>query len=919
MLGRRAECETLDRLKADVHAGQSRVLVLRGEAGVGKSALLDYVLDGASGCRTARTAGVESEMELDFAGLYQLCAPFFDRLERLPGPQRDALSTVFGLSAGAPPDRFLVGLAVLGLLSDVAQDRPLVCVVDDAQWQDRAAAQCLGFVARRLQAESVALLFAVREPGDAPDLAGLPELTIHGLGDADARTLLDSATPGRLDERVRDRIVAETRGNPLALLELPRGLTAAELAGGFGLPDILPLTTRIEQSFLRRLASLPPQTKRLLVVAAAEPVGDVNLLWRAAGLLGLGADAAAPAETAGLIEFGLHVRFRHPLVRSAAYRAATPTERLEAHRALAAATDPQADPDRRTWHRAYAAVGADEELAAELERSAGRARARGGVAAAAAFLARAIELTPDPVRRAGRALTAAQAKFDAAAPDAAVELLAAADPAQLDELQRAQRVRLRAQITFARTRGADAAGLLLDAARQLDPVSPALAREAYLEALRAAIFAGRLVEGTSVETVADAARAAPSAGATPRAIDLLLDALATRFTEGYDAAAAPLRRALDAFWQEGAPSEGDMRWLWLACPVAPEPIAPDLWDIATWDRLTGRAVTLAREAGALTVLPIALTARAGVHVHAGEFPAAGALVEEADAISAATGNAPLRYTSLLLAAWRGDRIKAQELIESSFADAKASGEGRAIGLAEHASAVLHNGLGRYPAALAAARRACEYEDLGFFGWSLAELVEAGVRADAPGEAAAALAQLEARTSVAGTSWALGIQARSRALLSDGEEADALYREALDHLGQSSILVHLARAQLLYGEWLRREQRRVDARGQLRRAYETFGRIGAQGFAERAGRELAATGETVPRLTAETRDHLTAQEAQIARLAAEAHTNPEIGAQLFISPRTVEYHLSKVFTKLGISSRRELRGALPDDQPALVPS
>jgi DNA-binding CsgD family transcriptional regulator len=362
-----------------------------------------------------------------------------------------------------------------------------------------------------------------------------------------------------------------------------------------------------------------------------------------------------------------------------------------------------------------------------------------------------------------------------------------------------------------------------------------------------------------------------------------------------------------------------MRWLWLACPVAPEPIAPDLWDDATWGRLTGRAVTWAREAGALTVLPVALTARAGVHVHAGEFAAADALVQEADAISAATGNAPLRYTSLLLAAWRGDRSRTEALIASSQADAIAGGEGRAIGLAEHASAVLHNGLAQYPLALAAAQRACEHEDMGFFGWSLAELVEAGARCGVRDEATAALEQLEARTGVAGTGWALGIQARSRALLSDGAEADALYREAIDQLARSSVVVHLARAQLLYGEWLRRAQRRTDAREQLRQAHEIFSRVGAQAFAERAGHELAATGETVRRRSDATRDDLTAQEAQIARLAAGGQTNPEIGAQLFISPRTVEYHLRKVFAKLEISSRRELRRALGDDRPSLVAS
>ena len=900
---------------AGVRAGQSRVLVLRGEAGVGKTALLGHLSAAAEGCRIARAAGVESEMELAFAGVHALCAGMLDRLERLPGPQRDALGTAFGLSAGPPPDRFLVGLAVLSLLADAAEERPLVCIVDDAQWLDRVSAQTLAFVARRLLAERVGLVFALRESGDGHVLDGLPELVIEGLAANEARLLLDAAIPGPLDERVQARILGEAGGNPLALLELPRGLAPAELAGGFGLPAELPLTSRIEQGFVRRLEPLPAETRRVLLLAAAEPVGDVPLLWRAGELLGIGPEAAGPAQAAGLVEIGTRVRFRHPLVRSAAYRAATAPDRRDVHRALADATDPQLDPDRRAWHRAHAAAGPDEAVADELERSAGRAQARGGVAAAAAFQERATELTPDPVHRARRALTAAQAKLDAAAPEAALELLVAADPAQLDELQRARRERLRAQITFVRTRGTDSARLLLDAARQLDPFSPALAREAYVEALRAAIFAGRLVEGSSVQAVADAARSAPAAGRSPRAIDLLLDGLATRFTDGYAAAAASLRRALDAFWQEGEPTEDEMRWLWLACPVAPEPIAPDLWDDETWDRLTGRAVTLAREAGALTVLPIALTARAGVHVHAGEFSAADALVEEADAISAATGNAPLRYTSLLLAAWRGDRIKAQELIESSIADATARGEGRAIGLAEHASAVLHNGLGEYPVALAAARRACEHEDLGFFGWSLAELVEAGARADAPDEAAAALAQLDERTGVAGTSWALGMQARSRALLSNGEEADALYREAIDRLGCSRILVHVARAQLLYGEWLRREHRRVDARRQLHAAYELLAGIGAQAFAERARRELAATGETVPRRTAETRDYLTAQEVQVARLAADGHTNPEIGAQLFISPRTVEYHLHKVFTKLGVSSRRALRGAFAPPVPS----
>jgi DNA-binding CsgD family transcriptional regulator len=903
--GRGRERTTLDRLLDEVRAGQSRVLVLRGEAGVGKTALLDYLQERASGCRVVRAAGVESEMEIAFAGLHQLCAPMLGSLAHLPGPQREAVSTAFGLSAGEAPDRFLVGLAVLGLLSEAAEKRPLVCLVDHAQWLDRASTQVLAFVARRLLAESVAVVFSVREPSEDQELAGLPELVVLGLSDADARALLDSVVPGRLDERVRDRIVAETRGNPLALVELPRGLTAAELAGGFGRPDVRPLASRIEQSFGRQLQSLPAETQRLLLIAAAEPVGDVTLLWRAAERLGIGADAAAPAEAAGLIELGARVRFRHPLVRAAAYRAAALPDRRRVHRALAEATDPEDDPDRRAWHRAQAAAWPDEAVADELERSAARAEGRGGVAAAAAFLERATELTPDAARRGARALAAAQAKFDVAALDVAYELLATAEMGPLDELQRARLARLRAQIAFGRRRGSDVPPLLLDAAKRLEPLDAGLARETYLEALGAAIFAGRLSGRSGVREVATAVRVAPLAPPLPRAIDLLLDGLAIRFTEGYVAGVPPLRRALHAFRRDAQRGEDHIwRWLWLAWLLA-----VDLWDDETWHELGTSAVELARDAGALTVLPVVLEYRAAVHLHAGEFAAAAALIDEATAITAATGYAPVRYTPVVLLAWRGEEAQASKLVDARVQDATAGGEGRAVGLVGYATAVLNNGLGRYEAALVGAQQACEHEDLGFFGWSLVELVEAGVRSGAHQEAAAALRQLDERTRATATDWALGIQARSHALLSDGHAAESLYREAIHRLEHSRIAVHLARAHLVYGEWLRRQQRRVEAREALRTAHDMFGRFGAYAFAERARRELQATGETVRKRTVETRDVLTAQEAQVARLAAEGHTNPEIGAQLFISARTAEYHLHKVFSKLDIRSRRQLRGRL----------
>ena len=913
LIGRGAEGVVLVQLFEAIRNGESGALVIRGEPGVGKTALLDDAIGSVADLRVLRAVGVESEMELPFAGLHQLCAPIAENLQRLPGPQRDALGTAFGLAEGPPPDRFLVGLAVLGLLSDVAEKRPLVCAVDGAQWLDSSSAQALAFVARRLQAESIGLVFAAREPSGVDELTGLPEMRLAGLGDDDARALLASAIPGRIDGRVRDRILAETCGNPLGLLELPRALTPEELAGGFGPPSSAPIAERIEQSVLRQLATLPLDTRQLLLTAAADPLGNVTLLWRAADRLGLGPDAAAPAEAKELIEFDTRVRFPHPLVRAAVYAAASLPQRQEVHGALAEATDPDADPDRLAWHRANAATGLDEAIADELERSASRARRRGGAAAAAAFLTRATELTPDDARRGGRALAAAQAKFDAAAPESALELVAIADAAPLDGLQRAQLERLRAQIVFTRTRGTEAPAALLDAAKRLEPLDAGLARETHLEALRAAGSAGRLSDGVGVREVAEAAAAAPPPPPPPGALDLLLDGLATRFTDGYAAGVTPLRRALEAFRREAEPSEEDRRWLWLSCPVAPEPLAPDLWDDATWHELAGRAATMAREAGALTVLPTALSNLAVVHLHAGELGAAAALIEEAESIAESTGSTPLTYPSVLLAAWRGEEAPAIETIERSVRSATEAGEGRAIGLAEYATALLSNGLGRYEVGLDAARRACEYEDLGLYPWALAEQVEAAARSEAAEAAAAALQELEERTVAVGTSWALGVRARSRALLSDDEAADALYREAIERLEECRIAVDLARARLVYGEWLRRQGRRVDGREQLRSAHRMLSDMGIEAFAERARRELLATGETVRKRAADTVHVLTPQEAQIARLARDGLSSPEIGTQLFISPRTVQYHLHKVFAKLEISSRKQL-GRVP---PALL--
>ena len=915
LLGRRSECAALDEVVASARAGQSRALVLRGDAGVGKSALLEYLASHASGCTVARAAGVESEMELAYAGLQQLCAPFLDRLERLPAPQRDALGTAFGVRDGDAPNRFLVGLAVLSLLSDVAEDRGLVCVVDDAQWLDAASAQALAFVARRLGVESVGLVFAVREPSGQQRFEGLPELAVGGLDDRDAHELLATVVTGPLDERVRDRLVAETRGNPLALLELPRGLTPAELAGGFWLSEGRALPGRIEQSFTERLAPLPPSTRLLLLVAAAEPLGDPVLVWRAAAELGIGPDAAAPAAAAGLVDFGAQVRFDHPLVRSAVKRAAAPEERQRVHRALAEATDADIDPDRRAWHLAHATAGLDEDVAAELERSADRAQARGGLAAGAAFHERAVELTPDPRRRAQRALLAAKAKHRAGANDGALRLLAVAKAGPLDELEQARAQLLYAQITFAMTRGRDAPPLLLEAAKRLEPLDPRLARETYLEAFAAAFSADRLVRGGDAREVATAVLGADWEPAT-RACDLLLDGLALLTCEGYVAGAPALKVALRAFRQEPLSEEDELHWTWLACRIARA-----LADDEAWDELTSRHLELARRAGAFSALPVALTDRVLVELFCGRIGEAMSLAAESDAVVEATGSHLALRTSIVLANWRGRDAEAVALIEAHRQDVLRRGEGLWLSANDWGSAIRYNGLGRYEDALAAAERAADAaRGLGPPILLLAELIEAAARSGQAERATGPLAQLAEIAHTADTDWALGTHARAAALLAEGATAERLYREAIERLSQLRTRATLARAHLLYGEWLRREHRRVDAREQLRVAHTMLSDMGMEAFAERARRELLATGETVRKRTVETLDDLTPQESQVVRLAADGQTNPEIGAQLFLSPRTVEWHLTKAFGKLGISSRKELPSALSEvGQPSSTSS
>ncbi|MFJ9104742.1 AAA family ATPase [Streptomyces sp. NPDC102405] len=902
LLGRRREQQMLAGLLSGAREGQSAALVVRGEAGIGKTALVTDMQKQASGFRVIRISGAESEMELAYAGVQQVCAPLMALADRLPKPQRNALEVALGLTEGDAPDGLFVGLAVLTLLGEAGSERPTVCVIDDAQWVDHASMQALGFVARRLLAEPVMMVFAIRQP--AAELAGLPELLLHGLGDSDARALLAATVPGRLSDRMRENIIEESGGNPLALLELHRALSPTELAGGYGLAEARSTATRVEATFNRQFHNLSSPTRTLLLIAAAEPTGESSWLWRAADRLGIGVEAAAPAEAAGLISTVGRVRFRHPLVRSAIYGNASLSERRQVHEALAhAITDPMAA-DHRAWHRAHAAAAPDERLADELVLAAGRARARGGAAAAAAFLAYAVDVTPDSNRRAERALQAAQAKLDAGAPDSAAQLLAVAEEAADSESIGARVNLVRAKLAFAASRGRDAPPLLLAAARQLEVIDPGLARETYLEALMSAIIVGRLSAGelSSLPHVADAAKHAPRPTGPPKAVDMLLDGLIVRLTEGHVAAVPTLRSALDEYVREQRAGTADPRWHDITNRVC-----LDLFDQDTYNMLSARQLEVLRRTASLTLLPVALATQAGVHVQLGEFGQAAALLEEAEVIRTATGAPAQRYIDPFLSAYRGQQQLTLDLVRECIDGATARGEGFAIHVALYAAAILNNGLGHYDEALSNCRSALQYDDIGISLYALTEMVEAAARSGRTPIATDALARLAERAGPITTDSAVGILARSRALAEAGRSAEDEYLTAITHLERSRPqVVYLARTHLVYGEWLRRADRRTDARAELRIAYDMFSQMGAEGFAARAGRELRAAGEKVhPQTTGVTTD-LTPQEIHIARLAREGYTNPEIGAQLFISPRTVEWHLGNIFAKLGVSSRRELR-------------
>ena len=908
MLDRATETSALEGVLEAVRDGLSGVLVLRGDAGIGKTVLLEWAAGHALDMQLARVAGIQAEMGMGFAGLHQLLVPFLGGLDGLPGPQRQALGSAFGLVDGPPSDRFLVGLAALTLLTDAAAERPVLCLVDDAQWLDQVSVQVLGFVARRLYADRMGMFFTVREgEGQAAALAGLPELMLGGLPEEVAGELLATSADARVDRQVSAQIVAGVAGNPLALVELAGELTPDELSGAVPLGWPLRFGGRPEELYLARVRALPAGTQTLLLVAAADPTGDPALVFKAAGQLGTGPEAGEAAGTDRLVSWQPRVRFRHPLIRSAAYYAAPAAGRRHAHAALAAVSDPGADPDRRAWHLAEAAAEPDEQVAAELEQSAGRAQARGGLAAAAAFLERAVTLTPDPGRRAERTLEAAQVNVQAGAFSKARDLLATAEAGPLDEFQAARADLLRGRVAFASGLGSDAPPLLLKAAKRLEPLNLDLARETYVDAWQAAFFAGHLAGAGHLLEVSRAARLLPAPTHPPRLVDLVLDGFALLVTDGPAAAAATLRQAASAFASPDIPEEEILRWGFIAT-VADEA----LWDDEGW-RVTVRQVQLARDLGALDQLSFLLNRMAVGTVWSGDFAAAALLIAEAGAVCEATGSRFAPVAATMLAAFRGREAEAVPLIQSIIEQAAAGGQGVSVTVAHWVAAVLYNGLGRYEEALAAARQASEHKHVYISGWALPELIEAAARTGNPRIAGDALDLLAETTRAGGTDLGIGIEARSRALLSGGEAAEGQYREAIGRLSHARRRPELGRAHLLYGEWLRRQRRRREARDQLRTAFAVFDAMGMEAFAARARSELRATGERARLRGPGASELLTAQEEQVARLVAEHLSNREIASRLFISASTVEYHLRKTFRKLGVSNRAQLARTLRNDK------
>jgi DNA-binding CsgD family transcriptional regulator len=909
LVGRAEETHALECVLGEVRDGLSGVLVLRGETGTGKTALLDWAAGQAGDMQVARVTGVKSEMDLGFAGLHLLLVPFLSGLERLPAPQRVALECAFGLVAGPVPDRFLVSLAALTLLTDAAAQRPVWCVVDDAQWLDRVSGEVLGFVARRLHADRMGMVFAVGDgQGSAAAVADLPELTVGGLPDEAAGELLAARAGGPVDPRVRDQILAEAAGNPLALIEITAELNAGELSGAVSLTRPLRSGGRLEELYLSQVQALPGDAQLLLLLAAADQLGKPDKIWKAAAQLGTGPEAAELPAMERLVSWVPEIRFRHPLVRSAAYYAASPAVRRRAHHALAAASDPELDPDRRAWHLAQAASGPDEQVAAELEDSADRARRRGGWASGATFLERAARLTPDQGRRAQRLLQAGEARLMAGQIPAARVLVKQAAPCLADPLARGHARRLEGLILFRAGELAEAPPVLLDAAQLIAPYDPRLARDTLREALDTVQLSGGSSCGPA--EVLRAARLMPKVEGSEIAIgDLLLDGFSA-LAEGRDEAGVDLlRRALAPLAGVGAFSDEA-----IGCFETIALAAYQLYDDAALHELTERCLAAARARGAFTMVLPGLVFMAHSQLLAGRFAAAEATVAEGRALAGSMGcRAHLvgfACAELAALAWRGREKDACRLADQMLPELAGQGVALEIGPVNQALAVLELGQGRYREA--AQRAFGDYTEPPAltFAPEAEVMIEAAVRCGDREAASLALKAFTPRALACGTNWALGLLARCRALLAADDQAEGDYRLAIEHLRQCRIAPQLARSHLLYGEWLRRQHRRREARDQLRTACQMFEALDMQGFAGRARAELLATGERARRRNVGTQDVLTPQEAQVARLASEGASNAEIAARLFISAATVDYHLRKVYRKFGITSRVRLAQVLP---------
>lgn len=903
LVGRTAECLVLEAFADKVRTGLSEKLVLAGPPGIGKTRLLDHAADTAKDLLVLRTSGLESELPLGFAALHRLLRPFLDRRERLPEPQKVALGAAFGLLTGPAPDRFLVGLATLSLFTDLAADGPLICLVDDAQWLDRESREALTFVARRLHAEGVGMLFAVRESAAGNEVfEGLPVYPVTGLPESAGRELLAGAARGPLNEGVARRLTEQTDGNPLALTTLVSVLTTEQLSGQAALPEPLPIGARLATCFLARIRALPKPTQDLLLLASISPLRDEALLWRAAALLGLSAEDADPAIEAGVLGDGL--AFSHPLIRSAVHSAAHPGALRRAHQAISAAVDPDHDPDLRAWHLAAATAGADEAVARDLENSAERARARGGYAAEALLLARAAELTPSPPRRDERRLAAAQVYLMCGDPQSAQRVLLESKSVSGVPAMRGRARRLEAAIETYFCRFEEQPALLLAAAAELDPADGDLAWLMLSQALSSAMLSRGDTMGTTVAELADATlHGLERRSSVPSVHDLFVVAFATRISAGHSAAIPLWRTALRAVREAELAEDG------MPLAVFAHFASDDLWDEGVRRAVFARLQTFDRDNGALVGLRVVLECQATDALRAGRPDECAACLTESQELLTVIGLPEEQYMQRLeLLVWSGAEAEARALASSVDS---ADFPSRAILAAQAARhlIVLELSLGNYRAALDRARPLYADEVPGHSNLMLADMVEAGVRAQELEPARLAFARLETQARASGTPWALGSLARARALLSDDDAAAASYEEAIDQLGQTTITMDLARTHLLYGEWLRRRKQRLEARIQLRIAYDIFCSARAALFAERARAELAATGERVLRRRPTPDPQLTPQESQIATLAAEGATNTEIAARLYISTSTVEYHLTKVFRKLTVTSRRQLRSTL----------